>query len=224
MKTTQEHQQDVRQRIVEFAHNAFRNHGIKDVTMDHISQGLKMSKRTLYQYFREKDALVCACLDRSEAMHEHYIAELMSQRHNALEILFLSMEYRLRLLNETSPKFFIDVPRYPSILEHLSKRDESTIANSVLFFEEGVKQGYFLPMINYEFVSRSMLTQFKAVLHNCKFENCSLHTYLLHLCFVTFRGCATAEGVDIIDRYCQERQLFKKAYAAEQAEQSEQSE
>lgn len=211
MKTSPEHQQEVRQRIVEFAHDAFRQHGIKDVTMDSISHGLKMSKRTLYQYFTEKDALVCACIDYGEVLQERYATGLMNEHHNTLELLFLMMEYRLKLLKETNPKFFVDVPRYPAILEHLAQKDEETIGKAVLFFEEGVKEGCFLPMINYEFVARSMLMQFKTVLHNCNFEGCSLHTYLLHLCFVTFRGCATSEGVAIIDRYCQERRLFEEA-------------
>ena len=44
---------EVRNNIIEVAVKAFHKDGIKVVTMDHIAHLLSMSKRTLYQVFRQ---------------------------------------------------------------------------------------------------------------------------------------------------------------------------
>ena len=45
-------------RIIAFAHSLFMQRGIRAVSMDEIAAGLGMSKKTLYQFFADKDQLV----------------------------------------------------------------------------------------------------------------------------------------------------------------------
>ena len=49
---------DTKQRIQEKANDLFRRYGIKSITMDEIATQLGVSKKTLYQYFSDKDELV----------------------------------------------------------------------------------------------------------------------------------------------------------------------
>ena len=51
-------EQEVRRNmVVKTAMELFRVKGIKDVTMDDIAHRLKMSKRTLYELFDDKESL-----------------------------------------------------------------------------------------------------------------------------------------------------------------------
>ena len=50
-----------KERILVRAHELFNKYGIRSVSMDDISAGLGMSKKTLYQYFADKEELVDAC-------------------------------------------------------------------------------------------------------------------------------------------------------------------
>ena len=53
----------IKERIQEKAHELFMQYGIRSVSMDDIANNLGMSKKTLYQYFADKDELVDAVVD-----------------------------------------------------------------------------------------------------------------------------------------------------------------
>jgi len=51
-----------RKKIVETAMQMFNSRGIRGVTMDDIAAALRMSKRTLYETFANKEELLTECL------------------------------------------------------------------------------------------------------------------------------------------------------------------
>ena len=51
-----------RKRIVETAAQLFNSRGIRGVTMDDIAASLRISKRTLYETFANKEELLAECL------------------------------------------------------------------------------------------------------------------------------------------------------------------
>ena len=56
------------QRITEKAQELFFRYGLKSVTMDDIATHLGMSKKTIYQYYTDKDALVDAVVQKRLTM------------------------------------------------------------------------------------------------------------------------------------------------------------
>ncbi len=57
---------ELQQRIIKQATRMFFCNGIKSVTMDMIASQLGISKRTLYENFKEKNELLLACLENQE--------------------------------------------------------------------------------------------------------------------------------------------------------------
>ena len=53
---------DYRQKIIETAALMFRTYGIRAVTMDMLANELGISKRTIYEKFRDKDELLAGVL------------------------------------------------------------------------------------------------------------------------------------------------------------------
>ena len=51
---------EIQERIRQKADELFRRYGIRSVTMDEIAAQLGMSKKTIYQYYTDKDQLVDA--------------------------------------------------------------------------------------------------------------------------------------------------------------------
>lgn len=49
---------ELRNRIIDKAAVLFTRHGIKSVTMDYIASQMGISKRTLYENFKDKDQLL----------------------------------------------------------------------------------------------------------------------------------------------------------------------
>ena len=48
--------------LVRRAFDLFRLYGVKSISMDEISSGLKVSKKTLYRYFDSKEELLKECV------------------------------------------------------------------------------------------------------------------------------------------------------------------
>jgi AcrR family transcriptional regulator len=55
---------DPKERIQAKADELFMQYGIRSISMDDIAAGLAMSKKTLYQFFADKDELVDAVVDK----------------------------------------------------------------------------------------------------------------------------------------------------------------
>ena len=54
---------ETKDRIAAKAEELFMQYGIRSVSMDDIANNLGMSKKTLYQYYADKDELVDAVVD-----------------------------------------------------------------------------------------------------------------------------------------------------------------
>ena len=54
---------DVRKRILTEATNLFFQNGIRDITMDNIAEKLGISKRTIYETFKNKSELLINCFE-----------------------------------------------------------------------------------------------------------------------------------------------------------------
>ena len=53
----------IKQRIIEEASELFAKMGIKRLTMGDLAKHLGVSKRTIYENFKDKEELLIACID-----------------------------------------------------------------------------------------------------------------------------------------------------------------
>ena len=103
---------EVRNNIIEAAVKAFHKDGIKAVTMDHIAHLLSMSKRTLYQVFRDKESLLLACIKKHQEEERLFVEKTKCETDNVLEIL-------LKGIFKKNIKFEIVVPFMQSKMDTL---------------------------------------------------------------------------------------------------------
>lgn len=198
---------DTRLRVILVALQAFREKGLKEVRMDDIAHALKISKRTLYQIFKDKEELIIATIDHEYEEIERLVEEKSQEVRNVLELILCIIEYRMKRIKECTPCFFTDLKRYPRLLEHLDSKQGMAAEAHLLLFQRGVEEGWFLPNFDYHFILRAMLAQFRDVLNDERFADESLEHCFLCLVLVTLRGCATLQGIELIDRFMQEHEL-----------------
>ena len=101
------HKEEVRLRVIEQAMRMFQAHGIKSVTMDSIADALKMSKRTLYELFADKAALLLAGLRLQDERKERCMQERLAETDNVLEIILGEFADSMRMFSGINPDFFI---------------------------------------------------------------------------------------------------------------------
>src|SRR5690554_3994581 len=103
-----------RNEIIDKSAMIFLRHGIRSVTMDDLSRELGMSKKTFYNYFKDKDDLVTrivtTLIERNQVACE--IGRLKSE--TAIDALMNISEFSTRLFTEIHTSVFYDLQKYYS--------------------------------------------------------------------------------------------------------------
>ena len=144
---------EVQNRILEVAGSQFFNLGFTKVTMDELAHELGMSKRTLYQHFPGKKALLRkALLSRTERISEG----LGNISRNNETHFGKKLEQALTLvateIPHFSPIFLRDIQRHaPEVWQELDQRRQEHIhIRFGQLIHEGVKEGFLRKDINAE--------------------------------------------------------------------------
>src|SRR5664280_3214797 len=104
---------DYRQTIVEEAAVMFRTYGIRAVTMDMLAGQLGISKRTIYEVFRDKDELLKGVLKWMTEKQAESMKKVFGESDNVIEAIF-------RMLDMMSNHFQNMSPAFPVSYTHLT--------------------------------------------------------------------------------------------------------
>ena len=81
--------------------------GIRSVSMDDIATNLGMSKKTIYQYFKDKDELVEAVVDDVIATNQYACKADIDKSENAVHEIFLVMDMMAEMFKSDEPFYFV---------------------------------------------------------------------------------------------------------------------
>jgi len=137
---------DTRDNIIGTARELFCQYGIKSITMDDICKQLGISKKTLYNYFGQKDDLIEAVLLRSKQSVGEAFGKLMADNPSIWDLLD-KLPATLQKMPDVRkvPPFYYDLNKYYPVLA--KKHSEVVYAQNVemttRFLERGVEEGMF---------------------------------------------------------------------------------
>jgi AcrR family transcriptional regulator len=200
----------VRERIIKDAGKLFFREGIKRVTMDDVAHELGISKRTIYENFKDKNDLLEATLQASIDSQNALIGEMMDTAGNTFEVLVGILKYGHESINRVSAVYFTDLQRfYPKIYSSVfNKGWKVRIQNLKKLLERGKQEGMFRPEINTTLVSKVFSEQL-AMLHNTDvFPHDEFpRKEMFETVFLNFiRGISTRKGVDLLEKLLQNAQ------------------
>ncbi len=195
---------NVRDNIIGGATELFLKKGCKVITMDDIAKSLGMSKRTIYENFKDKEELLACCL---ELLFENVDKEVDRMMYSENFILsFLEFKDSTNSILHRIPKdFFLEVKRY--FPETFKKIVETRICNheekTILFLEKGKREGYFLKSLNNKILCLMMQEVGKALADEEVFSqrNFSSEELFLNGFIPYLRGVSTQKGIETIDKY-----------------------
>src|SRR5688572_24946520 len=99
----------VQEKIRKAALALFFKYGIRYVTMDDIARELGMSKKTIYQFYREKLDLVNELCELELKEHECAFSEFSRKARDPVhEIILISNKMR-EMTEKVNPTFFLDL-------------------------------------------------------------------------------------------------------------------
>jgi AcrR family transcriptional regulator len=143
---------DIKEKILKGTDELFMKYGVRSISMDDIARHLSISKKTLYQYFADKDELVTmfskSRLDRSAKQYD----DLRINSSNSIEELAMLSICIRKDMEEVNPALLYDMQKFhPKAwgkwLDYKNKFiRESVIRN----LKQGIEDGYIRPEINPE--------------------------------------------------------------------------
>lgn len=203
---------ELRDRIVEKSRELFIVNGIKSVTMDEIASSLGISKRTLYEIFADKEALLEMCIQKMQDEDDRFLDEVLLTARNVLEVLLKCYQRSIEKLHATNRNFFEDLKKYPKAHAQMKRRRSRDLEETVRFFMEGVRQGIFRSDVNFAIVNLLVYEQLDLLMNTDICERYSFIEVYESIMFTFIRGISTEKGAreldEFIDRY---RKLYPSA-------------
>ena len=150
---------DIKQRIQEKAHELFMRYGIRSVSMDDIALQLGISKKTLYQYYTDKDELVDVVLNDEIMQGQKDCAKCLDNSKDAIEEIFLTMEHITEQFRNMNPAVLYELQKFyfPSFQKFLKYKNEFLYEVIRKNLERGIREELFRPEINVDVLSRFRL-------------------------------------------------------------------
>lgn len=194
-----------KERITEQATEMFLNGGIKAITMDDISRELGMSKRTIYEVFKDKDELLRECLSYIDKKYEQEHELIALESDNTISEVFSMMKLGIYAIKTISPLFFSDLKKYHFKIykEVLQVNQFKQINKTHTLLKKGINQGVFKSNIDLEIVSILLNEQLKLISDDNVFPERKFSRVVVfeNVLINFFRGIATQKGIDLIDQY-----------------------
>jgi TetR/AcrR family transcriptional regulator, cholesterol catabolism regulator len=103
---------EVKERILTKAADLFSRYGIRSITMDEIASQLGISKKTIYQFFTDKDDMVLAVIEQEIARNEMDCNHFRQEAADAVQQVFLALESLDEMLKYTNPLMLYDLEKH----------------------------------------------------------------------------------------------------------------
>lgn len=184
----------------------FTTIGVKSVKMDDIARKLKISKRTLYEIYDNKEQLLLESVARR--IHEFDATLERFDSSGEKQVIDIILEfYRLQMeeLRDMNPVYYEDLHKYPRVMSFLEQVNKEHKAHSKDFFKRGVLEGYFRNDFNYELISLLGNNVMQNVLESKLYNTYSLQDIFRNVVMLFIRGLCTAKGIQELDRQLESR-------------------
>ena len=202
-------EKDTGERIKQTAHGLFMQFGLRSVSMDDIANSLGISKKTIYQFYQDKDALV---EDVIASIIEHNQFCCQKDREgsmNAIHEIFLAMDFMMEIFKSMNPSLVFDMQKYyPGAFlkfsEHKNNYLQGMIKTNIL---RGIEEELYREDLQVEILSRfrveSMMLPFNPDFQSkVKFNLAVIEEELiLHFLF----GMVSLKGYKMAIKYQQDR-------------------
>ncbi|MBC7696180.1 MAG: TetR/AcrR family transcriptional regulator [Burkholderiales bacterium] len=192
-------------KILKISLELFFKYGIKRVTMDDIAKELGMSKKTIYQYYKEKDDIVNQLCEIEMTKHQKKFEDVFSQSNDPIHEIMLISENMKEMMQHINPIFFLDLQKFhPNAFIQFQAFKENCAYKDILRnIKKGKEEGYYKTDIDEEFTARYRLAQIDMLMFGNYFSFDKLsfsksHELVLDM-FVY--GICTLKGHRLINEY-----------------------
>lgn len=167
--------------------------------MDDIANELKISKRTLYEIYSNKEELLLEVVRRDKQREKRRLDEIGRTGSNVINIIIEICRFRLEEFSQINPLFFEELHKYPELLAYVRRVHDEREPDAHAFIQRGIDEGLFLPNLNYNIVRTMTVALQNAIMNQYLYKKYDIKE-LAHVSILFFiRAYCTMKGVKLLD-------------------------
>lgn len=201
MAEINQYRKELRDKIIAYAMREFHQRGVKAVKMDEISRGLRVSKRTVYEIFGDKEELLLAGMKIERAEYKARVEEYaLAHARNVMDVIGYIYRLQMERNQQVGVVFYEEIHRMPRILEFLKEEHDKEYDDSMRFFQAGVDEGYFRKDVNFEVVYESSRICMSEMMHQQLYKRFTMQELFDNFTLIMIRGFCTDRGLELLDK------------------------
>jgi AcrR family transcriptional regulator len=193
------------ERIIKGAEDLFLTSGIRSITMDDIARYLGMSKKTIYQFFKDKNELVSALTRKKLQEDEDQINDIVANSNNVIEEMMNMNKCSEDIFSRINPVVIHDLQRYhPEAWNDFQKfKAEFLTQKMEELLTKGMGQGYIRTDIDVKIIARMRVNQVELGFNTSIFPVAEFNPWKVQIQFLDHfnYGVCTLEGYKLLDEY-----------------------
>jgi AcrR family transcriptional regulator len=193
------------ERIIQGGEELFLNAGVRSVTMDDIARHLGMSKKTIYQFFKDKNELVMALVKKKLREDENQMSEIISKSGNVIEEMINMMKCSEDIFSRINPIVIHDLQKYHQEAWRQFQNFKSGVLIRTLeeLLIKGIKQGYIRPDIDVKIIARMRVYQVELGFNTTVFPVAEFNIWKVQQQFHEHfnYGICTLKGYKLLNQY-----------------------
>ena len=168
---------DIQIRIITESGRLFALYGIRSMTMDALAEDMGISKRTIYESFKDKDTLLLHVIKYFKNEQMILAKNIIDKSENVVVALFSLVNEMINTMKQINPVFFHDIKKYhPDIFRQIA--DKGDIRDHTMTCEiikQGIDQNIFRTDFNVEIVDSTLHELFNLFGSDSKFTRDGYH-------------------------------------------------
>jgi AcrR family transcriptional regulator len=193
------------ERIILGGEELFLKAGIKSVTMDDIARHLGMSKKTIYQFFKDKNELVIALVQKKLKEDENQMEEIVNKSGNVIEGMINMMKCSEDIFSRINPIVIHDLQKYhPDAWKQFQNFKSGVIVQTLEeLLKKGIEQGYIRADIDVKIIARMRMIQVEMGFNTAIFPHSEFNVWKVQQQFHEHfnYGICTLEGYRLLNEY-----------------------
>lgn len=197
------------ERIVNKAHELFMRYGIRSISMDEVANHLGISKKTIYHYYTDKDALVEGVIDIEICNSQTECTQHRKKSENAIQEVFMAVDMMLEVVSKINPTVLFDLEKYhpKAFKKHTEFKNKFLYTIIRENLDWGKKEGLYREEIQTDFLARFRLASM-FLIFNQDLLPLGKHSFASAITEMTdnfLYGLVTIKGQKLIHKYKQQR-------------------
>lgn len=162
---------ETRDQILSVARDYFFKFGIRSVTMDDLAKEMGISKKTLYLYFEDKDALVREMCEMHMVEERAKAQRIHASAQNPLEELIIANEMLSAAAEKINPALIIDIKKHHQDAWKISLKHKEYIKEIIVNnLNRGKEMGIYRSELNADIIAQLRMVVVESSLEGILFS------------------------------------------------------